>query len=538
MTVRSIFLTLLVSCFSIANVSADEIAPKGAAKNWHQAAGPNGNWRVDGKPPIRWSVTRNENVLWRTPLPECGQSAVAIWGDRAFVTTHKPLKKLEDRYQASDIVGYCLNANTGKILWTIKLPGTQAMEPACGFSDATVFAPITDGKHVWFFNRCGSMGCYDYKGKQVWTRVYKMRFKHSNRQCEPILCRGVILNVEVHDKEAGATMTKFVKGSSKTTKVKQPRKIDPKSVWTYIHGIDSLTGKVLWRESVGTSVHDTPVIGRLADGSPAIVHARGGGHGPLEKPYGMSLTSLAPGREGKTIWSTPLTQFSPPFNNHWDAEFVYAFRGGKHIVLSTKTGKVLREQPLYHSADLWKFDKNQNDWVHSKNAKVKAGKNTHPNTNHANMVVGNRHYFLSHNAHYIGRVHVRTGKVEYLEVPAQLVADKKDRAKDRRLWGKGLKNRPTNTNGLAIGRKGHTGTGFGHISAASPTLIGRYLFFPVVTGTVYVIDTQAKQLSPSALVTVNDLGPGGETWTLGSLSFSQGRIYAHTMREIICIGPK
>ena len=290
------------------------------------------------------------------------------------------------------------------------------------------------------------------------------------------------------------------------------------------------------------SIHREPfgmvAVEAMAHGTPAIVHARGGGHAPLEKPYGMSLTSLAPGCAGKTIWSTPLKQFSPVFSNHWDAESVYAFRGGKHIVLSTNTGKIVREQPLYDSAELWKFDVSKNDWIHKSGARVKAGKKSHPNTNHANIVVGDWHYFLAHDVHYIGRVHVRLGRVEYLEVPAQLVADAHDRAKDRRLWGTGLQNRPTNAKGLAIGRKGHQGTGFGHISAASPTLVGRYLFFPVVTGTVYVIDTTAERLSPQALVALNDLGPGGKTWTLGSLSFSNGRLFAHTMREIVCIGPK
>jgi outer membrane protein assembly factor BamB len=518
-------------------LAADDISPPGARGNWHQAAGPNGSWRVDGKPPVRWSVTRNENIAWRTPLPECGQSSVTVWGDKVFVTMHEPLQSLDDRFKASDIVGCCLDSGSGELLWTITLPGTQAMEPAGGFSDATVFAPITDGQHVWFFNRCGSMGCYDLKGKEVWRRIYKMRFKHSNRQCEPILVRGVILNVEVLDKEAGSKLKKFAAGSSNTVAVKLPKNVDPKSLWTYIHGIDAATGKILWRETVGTSIHDTPVIGFTADGKPAIVHARGGGHSPLEKPYGISLTRLAAGHEGETIWSTPLSQFSPVFSNHWDAESVYAFAGGQHIVLSTQTGKVIRRQQLYRSADLWRFDQSRNDWVYETDAAVKVGKTSHPNTNHANIVAGDWHYFLSHDVHFIGRVHVKTGKVEYLEVPAQLVADREDRAKDRRLWGKGLKqNRPTNASGLALGRKGHTGTGWGHISAASPTLIGRYLFFPVVTGTVYVIDTTVDRLSPKALVAVNDLGLGGETWTLSSLTFSQGRLFAHTMREVICIG--
>jgi hypothetical protein len=65
--------------------------------------------------------------------------------------------------------------------------------------------------------------------------------------------------------------------------------------------------------------------------------------------------------------------------------------------------------------------------------------------------------------------------------------------------------------------------------------VGRYLFLPVVTGTVYVIDTEVKQLSPASMVAVNDLGPGGETWTLASLTYADGRLYAHTMKEIVCI---
>jgi hypothetical protein len=81
-----------------------------------------------------------------------------------------------------------------------------------------------------------------------------------------------------------------------------------------------------------------------------------------------------------------------------------------------------------------------------------------------------------------------------------------------------------------------SGSGWGHISAASLTLVAQHLFLPVVTGTVYVIDTSVKELSPRSLAAVNDLGPGGKTWTPASLSFPKGRPYAHTMREIICIG--
>ena len=50
-----------------------------------------------------------------------------------------------------------------------------------------------------------------------------------------------------------------------------------------------------------------------------------------------------------------------------------------------------------------------------------------------------------------------------------------------------------------------------------------------------MIDTGVDRLDQLALKAVNDLGPAGNTWTLASLSYSRGRLYAHTMREIICI---
>tara|TARA_R110002049_G_scaffold72490_6_gene187394 strand:+ start:79868 stop:83176 length:3309 start_codon:yes stop_codon:yes gene_type:complete len=505
-------------------------------QDWPQPAGPNGNWQVDGHAPTHWSVVRNENVLWRTPMPEAGMSGVTVYGERVFTTTHVPIAKESDKHGVKDIIGFCLDAKTGEILWQVELPGHARISLAGGFTDGTVFAPICDGQHVYFFNRCGAIGCYDLDGKQVWLRQWTPRFKHNNRQCEPFLVDDTILYVEVANKEAGATMQKWASPTVKAKSIDIPSGVEPTEVWTYIHGIDKASGDVRWREHVGTSIHTTPVIGKTATGELAISHARGGGHGPLEKPYGHSLTSLAPGKQGTTLWSTELSKYDPSFGCHWNASYTFGFHGGNHLVMDTNSGKVIHTQPLYENATVWKRDVPAGKWIRDEKVAVKAGKG-HPNTNQANLAAGDWHWFLSHNLPYLGRVHVETGKVEYLELPAQLIADAGERRRDEWLWGKGKKdNRPLNAQGFSVGDKGYDGTGWGHISAASPILIGRYLYCPVVTGTTYVIDTQVDELDGRALVAVNDLGPGGETWTLASLSYSNGRLYAHTMQEVICIG--
>lgn len=514
---------------------------------WPQPAGPDGNWQVEGNPPTQWSVTRGENVRWRTPLPEAGMSGVSAWGDRVFVTTHVPIDSEEEKEAVTDIIGFCLDADSGEILWQVTLPGSAFISLAGGFTDGTVFAPVTDGEHVWFFNRCGSMGCYAVEdGSEIWFREWTPRFRHNNRQAEPFLVGDAILYLEVADKENGAKVQKWSAPGKKAPKgsTDVPEGVDPMAVWTYLHGIDKHSGEILWREKVGTCVHTTPVVGRLADGTLAVSHARGGPHAPFEKPSGHSLTSLAPGREGKTLWSTDIERYDPSFACHWTDRHVLGFALGHHLVMDAFTGKVLRKQPLYEAgATIWKHGPDgaktsadsPGEWTRHTDEAVKAGKG-HPNTNQANLLVGHWHWFLSHNVPYLGRVHVETGRVEYLELPAQILASAEERGEDTWLWGTpNPGNRPLNAKGFAVGDKGHNGSGWGHISAASPTRVGRYLFFPVVTGTVYVIDAEVQELTPEAIVAINDLGPGGETWSLATVTFSRGRLYAHTMREVICI---
>src|SRR5580658_3399649 len=61
--------------------------------NWPQAAGPNGNWRVSGvTAPIHWSVALDQNIAWRSNMPNGGQSGIAVWGDRIFLTTFAEYK--------------------------------------------------------------------------------------------------------------------------------------------------------------------------------------------------------------------------------------------------------------------------------------------------------------------------------------------------------------------------------------------------------------------------------------------------------------
>lgn len=54
-------------------------------------------------------------------------------------------------------------------------------------------------------------------------------------------------------------------------------------------------------------------------------------------------------------------------------------------------------------------------------------------------------------------------------------------------------------------------------------------------GVTYVIDGKAKTLDQKALLAVNDLGKAGETWSLNSICFAEGRLFHRSLKEVVCI---
>jgi hypothetical protein len=57
-----------------------------------------------------------------------------------------------------------------------------------------------------------------------------------------------------------------------------------------------------------------------------------------------------------------------------------------------------------------------------------------------------------------------------------------------------------------------------------------------MVGMVYVLKWNANSFDEDALVSVGDLGRAGKTWSLSGLAYADGKVFARTMKELICIG--
>ncbi len=505
------------------------LVPAFGADAWPQAAGPNGSWMVTAPDvPLHWSVALNQNIVWRTTLPEEGQSGITLWGDRLFLTTMKPLPADAKKKECHEVVGYCLDAATGKILWTVDLPGSVDSTYAYGFSDSTTPSPVTDGQHVWFFNSSGSVGCWDFTGHQIWLREWRPTEKRPfNKQFEPFLSGDALVNMEPRDV-----------GDPK-------READP---WNYLRGLDKLTGKTLWVADDGLTHYNTPMFGALPDGTPCVLEGRGGHHDVPEAPIGLSLVSLAPGHAGQSIWHFETTG-KALYTMQWDHRYAYWFteEGGEHQVLDVLTGKLLRTQSLTDKVDWRRYDAVKGDYVLQSDINLKLQNpplGVYPAW-FTNIVVDGWHYFLCFTdaatkvgpPHCVGRVNIETGKVEYLELPVSVA--RQAGAPDRLIWGTAQNSSTVDSRGVDVAgdvrskRDGWYWCFLGH-----PTAVNGNIFFTTMQGVTYVIDGHAKVLDRAALLAVNDLGPPSETWSLNSITYANGRLYHRSMKEIVCIGTK
>ena len=490
---------------------------------WPQGAGKFGNFSADEAFPVSWSVVNDEDIAWKLTLPETGQSTPVVLNGKVFFTTLKPVQ--EDSEIGSDIVAWCCDAITGEILWKRVIPGQYPLKLSGPFSDSSAPPAVCDGERVVFTNASGTIACYDMEGYVQWKRVI-----FTVGRTLPFLIDGkFVFTRQIYTPDAVGHFT-------------HENKDAPLEKWTQLHALDMETGKDVWTSTCGLNMGCAILPQKLSDGRAVALVGRGGGHGPSEKPEGVSLVDLS---DGSTIWTLPLEGFMATQSNGIRYDRVSVFHKHLHLTIDAKTGVIEREVSI--TDDVRVRARNGNEWQ-DRTVTLVANKNRMI-TQGSNLLVGKYDYFRSYTSPYLGRVNVDSGAVEYLELPLQLsrVPGKKEKLlwhvpaqskedTEMRLQTFALNDLKNSRGFKVFGDKRSIGNGWGHIASPTPSVAGDFLYVPVMSGTVYVIRWDSDVLDESAIAAINDLGPVGQSWTRASISFSEGRAYTHTIRELICIG--
>lgn len=285
--------------------------------DWPAWRGADGQGRSgETKLPLRWEP--KENVRWRIPLPDAGNSTPVVWGDRIFLTqasdktTWPPKDTGGGPASAETRSLYCFARADGKTLWQAKvtykpLESTHPTNPFCSAS------PITDGERVYASFGSAGLYCYDFAGQEVWHKGLGKMEQIWGNGSSPILYKNLCIlwvgpgenqvlvasdkmtgnevwRVSVPGGRSGFDGNKNWIGSWSTPIVARVGDRDELilGVPEKLKAFDPATGKELWScDGLGKLVYTSPVISRegivvamSGYGGPAMA-VRAGGKGDV-----------------------------------------------------------------------------------------------------------------------------------------------------------------------------------------------------------------------------------------------------------------
>jgi outer membrane protein assembly factor BamB len=282
--------------------------------NWPQFRGPSASGIGAGSPPTDWNGESGKNVLWKTVIPGLGHSSPVVWGDRIFVTSAVPaagesLLKVGLYGDIEPVKGegaqsfkvYCLDRNSGKIIWGRTASSGQPKimrHPKSTHANPT---PATDGKRLVVFFGSEGLFTYDLDGKLLWKKdfgtldagFYMVPDAQWGFASSPIIYQDmVIIQADVQkDSFLAALDVSSGKELWRTPRNDVPTFGTPAVIpytahgaaglqvvvngWKHIGGYDLKTGKELWRLTGGGDIPvPTPVF---QDGLAVITNAHGSG---------------------------------------------------------------------------------------------------------------------------------------------------------------------------------------------------------------------------------------------------------------------
>lgn len=200
------------------------LAASSNAGDWPAWRGPTGQGVSDEQRlPLTWSET--ENVKWKIPLENPGNSTPIIWGNRIFLTQAKK--------GGSERSLFCYDRATGKQLWKKDVEYAEKERNWTPDWYANL-SPVTDGQRVVVSFGSAGMHCYDFEGKELWKRTDLGQWDHAfGHGSSPVLYKDLAILL------CGPTL-------------KQNR--------NFLLAVDKTTGKTVWEHDEKVGAWSTPLI--------------------------------------------------------------------------------------------------------------------------------------------------------------------------------------------------------------------------------------------------------------------------------------
>ena len=275
---------------------------RASADNWPAWRGPSGNGIAD-EPSLPIEFSSTDNVIWKTPLPEPGNSTPIVWDDHVFVTCPVDGGKMRSLM--------CFDRRTGTLNWRYDVSWpheetTHNDNPFCSGS------PVTDGRLVYAsFGSAGVIAC-DFSGELIWQRDLGRLAHVFGLATTPVLYKHLLIihrgpgeptHIVALHKKTGDTVWETVEtgknhrlyGSWSTPVIYQAGDHDEfaLSMPGQLKGYDPLSGTELWScDGLGpsnypdTAIGDGVLIG-ISGFQKSMMAVRMGGRGDITSTHRM-----------------------------------------------------------------------------------------------------------------------------------------------------------------------------------------------------------------------------------------------------------
>jgi outer membrane protein assembly factor BamB len=168
--------------------------------------------------PTSWDGATGKNIKWKFAIPLPGYNSPIVWDDKVFIAGANASKR--------EI--YCIDRNTGKILWTTpvaNVPGSPASSPKVT-DDTGHAAPTmaTDGRRVYAIFSNGDIIAVDMDGKRLWARNLGMPENHYGHSSSLLLMRSLLF-VQYDQRTSARIMALSTKTGQNVWSTSRPVKI-------------------------------------------------------------------------------------------------------------------------------------------------------------------------------------------------------------------------------------------------------------------------------------------------------------------------
>jgi outer membrane protein assembly factor BamB len=260
-----------------------------AGANWPAWRGPTGQGFCDEmNVPLKWSKT--ENVKWKVPLADQGNSTPVIWGSNIFLTQANKGGSIRSLL--------CLSRADGKLIWQkdVMYPGKEQNWNESWYANAS---PAVDGERVIVSFASAGMYCYDFDGKELWKRTDLGNWQHAfGNGSSPVLYGDLcILWVGPNAHPDADDQDKQPAKDKDGKKVKGPHRKGPRNV---LLAVDKKTGKTVWETDEKHGSWSTPLIVKV-NGQDQLILGFGPDAKNVPDPPENFLKGYDP-KTGKELW--------------------------------------------------------------------------------------------------------------------------------------------------------------------------------------------------------------------------------------------